>query len=163
MDIHFVNADGQEVKVSAELLVTLPIPEGWDTDTVGVYYVNPDADEVVDMNGVVSEDGTTVSFTTNHFSYYAVVKKADAEGIDPPEKEPETPPTEDPTPQPPTNNDTSNLDTGDDSNAALWLALLLTAGPDWPGRGFTERMPAAEKAHIRDKTRTCSAENGCFA
>ena len=56
------------------MLVTVPIPEGWDPSNVGVYYVNPDTGEVVAMNAVVSEDGKTATFTTNHFSYYALVQ-----------------------------------------------------------------------------------------
>ncbi|MGN1025498.1 MAG: LPXTG cell wall anchor domain-containing protein, partial [Faecousia sp.] len=74
LDIHFENVDGEETKVNATMVVTVPVPEGWDPANVGVYYVNPETDEVVDMNAVVSEDGKAVTFTTNHFSYYALVQ-----------------------------------------------------------------------------------------
>lgn len=76
LDIHFENADGEETQVSATMVVTIPLPEGWDSENVGVYYINTDTGEVVDMNAVVNEDGKTVSFTTDHFSYYALVKTA---------------------------------------------------------------------------------------
>ncbi|MGN1450557.1 MAG: hypothetical protein ACI4XQ_00520, partial [Eubacteriales bacterium] len=74
LDIHFENADGEETQVNAEMVVTVPIPDGWDPAKVGVYYVNPDTGEVVDMNAAVSGDGKAVTFTTNHFSYYALVQ-----------------------------------------------------------------------------------------
>lgn len=76
LDIHFENADGEETQVNATMVVTIPLPEGWNSENVGVYYVNTETGEVVNMNAVVSEDGKTLSFTTTHFSYYALVKTA---------------------------------------------------------------------------------------
>lgn len=75
LDIYFENADGEEVAVNATMVVTIPIPEGWDPAKVAVYYVNTETGELTDMNAVISEDGKTVSFVTNHFSHYALVQK----------------------------------------------------------------------------------------
>lgn len=75
LDIYFEDQDGKEVKINANMTVTVPIPEGWDADHIAVYYVNSKTGEIIDMNAVVSEDGKTVSFTTTHFSHYALVQK----------------------------------------------------------------------------------------
>lgn len=104
LDLHFENADGEEVKVNATMTVTVPIPEGWDPATTAVYYVNPETGEVTNMNGVVSEDRKTITFTTTHFSYYALVQ--------------ETVKTA----------DTNTVKTGDNNNVVLWMVVLLAAG-----------------------------------
>lgn len=50
--------------------VTLPIPEGVENPVV--YYVSDDGATVTNMNATMDEDGTTVSFETDHFSTYVV-------------------------------------------------------------------------------------------
>lgn len=116
LDIHFENAAGEEEKVNASMIVTVPIPEGWDPASVSVYYVNSETGEVVDMKAVVSEDGKTVTFTTNHFSYYALVQKAAPEQTKPIDPAVTT-----------GNPDTSNPKMGDSSNTGFWFTLLILA------------------------------------
>ena len=50
--------------------VTLPVPEG--VTKPAVYYVSADGAKVEKMPATVSENGTTVTFTTTHFSTYVV-------------------------------------------------------------------------------------------
>lgn len=75
LDISFEKADGTQEKVNAEMVVAIPVPDGWDATGIAIYYVNPETGEVTDMNAIVSEDGKTLSFTTNHFSFYAMVQE----------------------------------------------------------------------------------------
>ncbi|MBE5956907.1 MAG: hypothetical protein E7253_10695 [Lachnospiraceae bacterium] len=79
LDIFFANENGEETKVEATMVVTVPVPEGWDAANVAVYYVNSETGEMTDMEAVVSEDGKTVSFTTTHFSHYALVQRGTGE------------------------------------------------------------------------------------
>ena len=110
LDIYFENQDGEEVAVNANMTVTVPIPEGWDTTRVAVYYVNSETGEVTDMNGVVSEDGKTISFVTTHFSNYALVQTAE-ETSEGGEEEKEKAPA-----------------TGDMNSILLWAGMMTTAG-----------------------------------
>lgn len=107
LDIYFENIEGEEVKVNANMVVTVPIPEGWNPANTAVYYVNTEAGEMVDMKAVVSKDGKTISFTTNHFSHYALVQKEVSVTPDSPIAD--------------------NPQTGDTSNMILWVGLLLVA------------------------------------
>lgn len=73
--------DGEVVKTEALMKVTIAIPEGWDAEKTEVYYYDSKTNEVTNMKGVVSEDGTTITFTTTHFSYYSLVQKKDSGSI----------------------------------------------------------------------------------
>ncbi len=110
LDIYFENAEGEETKVNVTMVVTVPVPEGWDPANIAVYYVNSETGEMVDMKAVVSEDGKYVSFTTNHFSHYALVQKAESSAGDA-------------VPQP----DPTVPQTGDTNNVALWGTLMAVA------------------------------------
>ena len=68
-DITLAYAEGYAAK-EANKTVTLPIPEG--VTNPGVYYVSDDGSEVVNMHATKNEDGTAVTFTTTHFSTYAI-------------------------------------------------------------------------------------------
>lgn len=63
------------VSLEEEITVTLPIPEGWDAKATAVYYIDTQNNKIINMNGVVSADGQTISFKTDHFSVYALVQK----------------------------------------------------------------------------------------
>lgn len=67
-DITLEYADGYAATEDTKT-VTLPIPEGVTNPVV--YYV-PESGSAVNMNATVGEGGTTVSFTTTHFSVYVV-------------------------------------------------------------------------------------------
>lgn len=127
LDIYFTKA-GEEVSVKGRRTVTVPIPENWNAANTAVYYIDPENGTVQNMNGVVSADGKTISFVTDHFSYYALVevKAADAD------------PTPDPTPAPtpaasaapttaPTSSGAQSPKTGDEANLALWLLLATVS------------------------------------
>ena len=55
---------------SGTVKVTLPIPEG--VVNPAVYYVSDSGYNVIDMKAEKTEDGTGVTFTTDHFSTYVV-------------------------------------------------------------------------------------------
>lgn len=64
--------DGAEVQPGGKVAVTLPAPENaGDFETLQVVYVD-DEGNVTPCDTKVNEDGT-VTFTTDHFSYYAIV------------------------------------------------------------------------------------------
>ena len=74
-DIHLAGPDDVLSPVDVPMTITLPIPEGWDAAATSVYFVDSKTDTVTDLKGTVSEDGKTISFTTTHFSHYALVQK----------------------------------------------------------------------------------------
>lgn len=80
-DICLTNENGEVVNNDVTKIVTLPVPEGWNADYVSIYYVNPENGEITDMYAYPSEDGTSVTFETNHFSYYVMVEEIEAEDI----------------------------------------------------------------------------------
>ena len=130
LDIHFENANGEETKVNANMVVTVPVPEGWDPANVAVYYVNPETGELVDMKAVVSEDGKTATFTTNHFSYYALVQKTTTDQKEPIEGD---------------NSDNSITQSGDNTNLSLWFALLMLAGTGLAGTELYRKKEKYQK------------------
>ena len=72
-EIHLENTEGKTVQPSAPVTVTLPMPDGWNTQRVAVYHIDPEEGKTEDMHAAVSSDGKTISFRTTHFSRYAVV------------------------------------------------------------------------------------------
>lgn len=113
LDIHFIDEDGDRVSVDAIRTVTIPIPEGWDAGNTAVYYVDAESGSATNMNGVVSDDGKSITFTTNHFSFYALVQTAVAPAVATASASP-------------TLNGNSPK-TGDDSRFVLWAIVLLAA------------------------------------
>ena len=61
--------NNQSVQPMDEVTVKLPVPAGYNQDTLKVYYVN--GEEQTDMNAYV--EGEYLVFTTTHFSKYIVV------------------------------------------------------------------------------------------
>ena len=64
--------NGKEIQPEGEVIVRIPVPEGWDTENIYVYHR--------DANGRLTEIKATVSggyiiFTTNHFSEYVISTK----------------------------------------------------------------------------------------
>lgn len=111
LDIYFADATTDEkVEVDGQRTVTVPIPEGWDAQNTMVLFVDPENGRVENMRGTVSADGKTISFVTNHFSYYALVQMA---------VEPEATPAPAAKPKAP--------NTGDEATPAVWAGLLLAA------------------------------------
>ena len=79
-DIHLEYKDNEiELVDGVSATVTLPVPEGWIAEDIVVYHVGADG-TVTDMKAVPSSDGTTVSFTTTHFSTFVIAQKAQPGG-----------------------------------------------------------------------------------
>ena len=88
-DIHYENAEGEEVTAPTSetgdvMRVTLPVPEGWDTSKVRVYYLMnytfyDGTTEVIpqDVGATPNADGTAMVFYTSHFSDYAMALDAE--------------------------------------------------------------------------------------
>ena len=68
-------ADEQEVQPVGTVDVTLDLPSELQGKEVEVYYVDDNGVSSKVDNYTTSEDGTSVTFTTDHFSTYAVVAK----------------------------------------------------------------------------------------
>lgn len=127
LDIYFTKA-GEEVSVEGRRTVTVPIPENWNAANTVVYYIDPEKGTVQNMNALVSADGKTISFVTDHFSYYALVevKAADANPTPAPTPAATAAPTTAPTAAP-ASSGAQIVKTGDAAMPILWLALGLSA------------------------------------
>lgn len=101
-EITFIGANGQTISVTeGNFDVTLPVPAESKSATLAVIYVN--GTTYTKIEGTLSSSGTTFTFSTNHFSTYALAE-FEAQ-VTPPG--PDVPPAED-----------EELDT-------LWLLILL--------------------------------------
>ena len=68
----YLEKNGQKVQPNGEVTVSIPVPSTLDGQKCSVLYVD-NSGKATDMNAVY-KDGYMV-FTTNHFSYYALVEK----------------------------------------------------------------------------------------
>ncbi len=78
-EIALSDETSQEVEPheETEVLITMPIPLTWQgKGDCSVFHREADGD-MENMNGQMAENGKTISFTTNHFSEYLLVKDAD--------------------------------------------------------------------------------------
>lgn len=73
-DISLLNTEGVSVQPDGTILVTIPVPQNWAGEDLHVFYVDPKAGTTEDMGATLSQDGTHVRFTTDHFSYYTLVQ-----------------------------------------------------------------------------------------
>lgn len=76
MDFSLLDAEGNNVVFSTNesqgtVTVTVPYTAPVSANKVSVFYIAPDGTKT-DMNGVYSPSTKTVTFTTSHFSYYAI-------------------------------------------------------------------------------------------
>lgn len=55
--------------------VCLPIPEGWDMDSLELFYYNEQTKEVTAVPFTVDKENSLMIFETNHFSRYVLVEK----------------------------------------------------------------------------------------
>lgn len=72
----YAEKDGVKVQPDGTVKVTFAIPEGYDASKVVVLYVAEDG-KVEVIPSVVSEDGTTVTATLEHFSTYVVAEASE--------------------------------------------------------------------------------------
>ena len=68
-EIH-LQKDGAVVQPNGNVKVYLPIPTGFDSSKLKLYYFNEQTNQLVLINGFV--DGDFYVFETNHFSYYVL-------------------------------------------------------------------------------------------
>lgn len=73
-DISLLNTEGVSVQPDGTILVTIPVPQNWAGEDLHVFYVDPKAGTTEDMGATLSQDGTHVRFTTDHFSCYTLVQ-----------------------------------------------------------------------------------------
>mgnify|MGYP004592802195 CR=1 FL=1 len=79
LDIHLLDPNGNvfEIPEGDQVTVTLPIPESLSVENLHVFHVADDG-TVTDMNATVDAEARTVSFTTTHFSTFALANVAGA-------------------------------------------------------------------------------------
>jgi len=71
-DLKLVDQNGNPIeKFNGTVTVKMRIPAGM-SGSLRVYWVNPETQELEDMNAVV--DGEYLVFDTSHFSYYAIAE-----------------------------------------------------------------------------------------
>lgn len=100
--------DGKEWKYDGQFKsrVTLPVPEGWNLDLLGLYYFDETANKASTVPFTVNKANRTITFETDHFSKFVLVERAAGQG----ESTSDTPKT------------------GDQANTAVYMMLVLAAG-----------------------------------
>lgn len=78
-------------------MVTLPVPDGFD-GLLGVFRLEEDGTFTL-LDSIDNEDGT-LSFLTEHLSYYVIVNFDDSSSEEPPVPDQVTPSTPEPAPAP---------------------------------------------------------------
>ena len=79
LDIHLLDPLGNPVDFpeGEQATVTLPVPASMSLENLHVFHVADDG-TVTDMNATVDAEARTVSFTTTHFSTFALANVAGA-------------------------------------------------------------------------------------
>lgn len=62
------------VQISNSVTVEIPIPDGYDIGALTVYHIRSD-NAYKKVSATVSAEKNTISFTTSHFSYYAIAER----------------------------------------------------------------------------------------
>lgn len=132
-EIHFEDADGNEVQPNGTVTVSYPIPEEYNAENVVMYRINDDGSKTL-IKGTV-QDGYYVVIVKS-FSNYALVE-ADSEAFDSQAVQTENTDETNSSADNPTNADTDNSNsvsvqasdtapnTGDNSDISLWFVLAL--------------------------------------
>lgn len=87
--------------------VTLPVPEGWNLDLLGLYYFDEATGKATAVPFTVDKENGTISFETDHFSRFVLVQKEAEQTASVTAKSPKT---------------------GDEANTALYTMMLFVAG-----------------------------------
>ncbi len=114
LDISLEDYKGDKTQPNGKITVSIPLPEGWDTKNIEVVHVADNGVKTV-MPSKISANSEYVLFETDHFSAYVLTKTKQTTTNN---QAPTTPPTNSPTTSP---------KTGDNSNIALWVALLTVS------------------------------------
>lgn len=113
-EIHFEDANGNEVQPNGTVTVSYPIPAGYDAANVVLYRINEDGSKTL-IKGAV--DGNYYTVITKSFSNYALVEK-------------DSTITDDQNTQNVNNGNSGNSgspQTGDNRNIMLWFMLALAS------------------------------------
>lgn len=100
VDIYFIDENGNSVKFSGSFSVSVTTSDKYTEPSV--FYLSPDGKVTIIK---CTSDGKTVTFETDHNSYYVIAEKVS---------------------QIPSNSHSPK--TGDKSNMPIWIALLLVSG-----------------------------------
>lgn len=74
-DLYFENEEEERVQPSGAVTVSIPVPNGMTGSKCKVYYIDEGNDQqLTDMHAAYDADNEFLTFTTDHFSYYAVVE-----------------------------------------------------------------------------------------
>ena len=74
-DLYFENEDEERVQPSGAVTVSIPVPDDMDGSKCKVYYIDEgNNQQLTDMHAAYDADNDVLNFTTDHFSYYAVVE-----------------------------------------------------------------------------------------
>lgn len=125
LDICLLDGD-QTVQPDGSIVVTLPVPDGFD-GLLGVFRLEEDGTFTL-LDSIDNEDGT-LSFLTEHLSYYVIVNFDDSSSEEPPVPDQVTPSTPEPAPAPGQGDSPNTGDAGIIGVAALALlggAAVLT-------------------------------------
>ncbi|MBU5419061.1 NPXTG-anchored protein [Acetanaerobacterium sp. MSJ-12] len=122
LDICLLDGD-QTVQPDGSIVVTLPVPDGFD-GLLGVFRLEEDGTFTL-LDSIDNEDGT-LSFLTEHLSYYVIVNFDDSSSEEPPVPDQVTPSAPDPAPSP----DSSRGDSPNTGDAGIIgvAALALLGG-----------------------------------
>nr|WP_243164386.1 NPXTG-anchored protein [Bittarella massiliensis (ex Durand et al. 2017)] len=122
LDICLLDGD-QTVQPDGSIVVTLPVPDGFD-GLLGVFRLEEDGTFTL-LDSIDNEDGT-LSFLTEHLSYYVIVNFDDSSSEEPPVPDQVTPSAPDPAPSP----DSSHGDSPNTGDAGIIgvAALALLGG-----------------------------------
>ena len=110
----------ENASTNGEVTINVPYTKTDSKNTVEVYYVSEEDGTRTNMNAKY-EDGV-LTWTTNHFSMFAVVEKAGSVKPD------DTKPDDITKPAAKTTDAKKPPRTGDESHAVLWLAVALLGG-----------------------------------
>ena len=130
-EIHFEDANGNEVQPNGTVTVSYPIPAGYDAANVVLYRINEDGSKTL-IKGAV--DGNYFTVITKSFSNYALVEK-------------DSTITDDQNTQNVNNGNSGNSgspQTGDNRNIMLWFMLALASAGMICVLTFTRRRRVSE-------------------
>jgi hypothetical protein len=75
-DICMLAPDGSKVGPDDYVIISIPIPDNWESELVRVLFLDPEGDYFEETICSVSDDGQYARFVANHFSCYAIIQLA---------------------------------------------------------------------------------------
>ncbi len=134
-------SDGKPVQPNGTVTVKMAVPEGWKAEDTGVVHVGEDG--VLELiKTTPSEDGAYVTFETDHFSIFSLVKLS-TEKDDTPTTD--APTTDAPTTDKPTTDKPSVPNTGDESRIVTAAVMLMLSAAAAAAAAFAQRRGKENK------------------